>query len=87
MTVSFVEKGDLEMWLEPKFLYTDYTDIFESTFDQVVDKDLSFIVTNAQGRMVGVSLNLDTCNKLQFSIDNQLSKIYEFVEFVERPFR
>lgn len=87
MTTSFYEKADLENWLKPNILYTDYGDLFESIFEALIEKGLSFIVTDASGRMVGVSLNLDAHDEPQVEITSQLVKVFEFLEFVEGPIR
>lgn len=87
MTISFFEKADLENWLKPNILYTDYGDIFEAIFEELVSKDISFIVTDLNGRMVGVSLNLDAHDEPEVIINSQLTKVFEFLEFVEGPIR
>lgn len=87
MTRSFFEKADLENWLKPHIKYTDYGDIFEAIFDDLVEKDISFVVMDAQDRMVGVSLNMDAHNEPEVNITSSLSIVFEFLEFVEGPIR
>lgn len=87
MTRSFFEKADLENWLKPDIKYTDYGDLFESIFDDLVEKDISFVVLDAQDRMVGVALNMDAHNEPEVEITSLLSIIFEFLEFVEGPIR
>lgn len=87
MTRSFFEKADLENWLKPLIKYTDYGDLFEEIFDDLVEKDISFVVMDQQDRMVGVALNMDAHNEPEIEITSSLSIIFEFLEFVEGPIR
>lgn len=87
MTTSFYEKADLEQWLKPLIRYTDYADLFEATFVHLVENDLCFIVQDANGRMVGVSLNMDANNEPEVEIHNKLEIVFEFLEYIEGPIR
>jgi hypothetical protein len=55
ITKSFFEKADLEQWLKPNIMFTDYGDILEEIWDVLIEKGLSFIVKDGNGRSVGVS--------------------------------
>lgn len=87
MTTSFYEKADLENWLKPNIMYTDYGDLFEAIFEHLVSNDISFVVTDSNDRMIGVSLNLDAHNEPEVEITSQLGVVFEFLEFVEGPIR
>lgn len=86
LSSSFVEKGDLEQWITPKIIQSDYFEIFEFMFDSAIENDLSFIVTNSKLRCVGVALNFDAKDEPQeFNICKKVLSMYTFVEFIERP--
>lgn len=87
MTRSFFEKADLENWLKPNIKFTDYAEVFEAIYDDLLEKDLSFVVMDGHDQMVGVSLNMDGHNEPEVEINNLLSIVFEFLEFVEGPIR
>ncbi|XP_059608973.1 beta-alanyl-bioamine nonribosomal peptide synthetase ebony isoform X2 [Phlebotomus argentipes] len=87
ITSSFYEKADLEQWLKPNILRTDYADILELIWDALVEKDLSFVVVNEQKQAVGVALNFDARDEPEVAVENLLIIVFEFLEFVEGPIR
>lgn len=67
--------------------YNDYGDILNAIWEVLVERDLSFIVKDAQGRAVGVALNFDARNEPEVPVESQLIIVFEFLEFVEGPIR
>ncbi|XP_063703822.1 beta-alanyl-bioamine nonribosomal peptide synthetase ebony [Culicoides brevitarsis] len=88
ITTSFFEKADLEQWLKPMILYTDYADILNAIWDVLVEKDLSFVVKDVKtDRIVGVSLNFDARDEPEVPVESKLIIVFEFLEFLEGPIR
>ncbi|GAB0092883.1 uncharacterized protein DMENIID0001_079320 [Sergentomyia squamirostris] len=87
ITASFYEKADLEQWLKPSVLRTDYRDILDLIWDVMVEKDLSFVVTDEHNQTVGVTLNFDARDEPEVAVTNVLVIVFEFLEFVEGPIR
>lgn len=88
ITTSFFEKADLEQWLKPHILYTDYADILNAIWDVLVEKDLSFVVKDTRtNRVVGVSLNFDARDEPEVPVESKLIIVFEFLEFLEGPIR
>lgn len=65
----------------------DYRDILELIWDVLIEKELSFIIKEPNGKSVGVSLNFDAYDEPEPEIDNNLSIIFEFLDYVERPIK
>uniref|UniRef100_A0A336KE11 CSON009061 protein n=1 Tax=Culicoides sonorensis TaxID=179676 RepID=A0A336KE11_CULSO len=88
ITTSFFEKADLEQWLKPHILFTDYADILNAIWDVLVQKDLSFVVKDRKtDRIVGVSLNFDARDEPEVPVESKLIIVFEFLEFLEGPIR
>lgn len=87
MTRSFFEKADLERWLKPNIMYTDYGDIFEAMYDHFVENGICFVVWDADDRMVGVALNTDANDEPEIEIHSKLAIVFEFLEHIEGPIR
>lgn len=88
ITTSFFEKADLEQWLKPHILFTDYADILNAIWDVLVQKDLSFVVKDVNAdRVVGVSLNFDARDEPEVPVESKLIIVFEFLEFLEGPIR
>lgn len=87
ITTSFFEKGDLEQFIKNDILITDYADILDEIWEVLVSKDLSFVVKDANGRSVGVSLNFDARDEPKVPAHSKLIVIFEFLEFIENPIR
>lgn len=87
ITTSFYEKADIEQFIKNDILRTDYADILESIWEVLVAKDLSFIIKDANGRSVGVSLNFDARDEPEVQVHSKLIVVFEFLEFIEGPIR
>ncbi|XP_058813264.1 beta-alanyl-bioamine nonribosomal peptide synthetase ebony [Topomyia yanbarensis] len=87
LTYSFYEKADLERWIKPLIKEQDYRDILEDIWDVLIEKQLSFVIKDASGKSVGVSLNFDAYDEPEPEMVNNLVIIFEFLEYVEKPIR
>nr|AAG28774.3 mutant e4 ebony [Drosophila melanogaster] len=88
IVASFYNKADLEQWLKPGVLRTDYSDILNDIWNVLVERDLSFVVydTNTD-RIIGTALNFDARNEPEVDIKSKLLIVFEFLEFCEGPIR
>lgn len=87
MTRSFFEKADLERWMKPNILYTDYGEIFEAMYEHFVSNEICFVVLDETDRMVAVALNTDANDEPEIEIHSQLAVVFEFLETIEGPIR
>lgn len=87
ITTSFYEKADIEQYIKDDILRTDYADILEHIWSVLVEKGLSFIIKDLNGRSVGVSLNFDARDEPEVQVNSKLVVIFEFLEFLEGPIR
>lgn len=87
ITSSFFEKADLEQWLKPDILFTDYGDIIEEIWGPIVDKDLSFVVKDEDNQIIGVALNFDARDEPELTVTSKMIIVFEFLEHVEGPIR
>ncbi|XP_059218754.1 beta-alanyl-bioamine nonribosomal peptide synthetase ebony isoform X1 [Stomoxys calcitrans] len=85
---SFYGKADLEQWLKPDILRTDYSDLLSDIWNDLVEKDLSFVVKDKNtNRIIGTALNFDARNEPEVEVKSKLIIVFEFLEFVEGPIR
>lgn len=86
---SFYEKADLEHWLKPEIRENDYKDLLEDTWDVLVNKGLSFMVNDKNGKSIAIALNVDVRDEADITIqaENPLVIIFEFLEHVEGAVR
>lgn len=87
ITESFYEKADIEHYIKDEITKNDYSDILEAIWDVLVEKDLSFIVKDSEGRTVGVSLNFDAHDEPEITVTSKLIYVFEFLEYLEGPIR
>lgn len=87
ITESFFEKADLEQYIKDEVLRTDYADILNMIWDVLVEKGLSFIVKDSNGRSVGVALNFDARDEPAVEVNSKLVVVFEFLEYLEGPIR
>lgn len=87
ITKSFFEKADIEQFIKNDILRTDYADILEAIWEVLVEKDLSFIIKDADDRSVGVALNFDARDEPEVQVHSKLIVVFEFLEFLEGPIR
>lgn len=87
ISASFFEKAELEQLLKPHIQYTDYGDILKLIWDVLIEKNLSFLVKDANNRTVGVSLNFDARDEPEVLVNSHLIIIFEFLEHLEGPIR
>lgn len=59
----------------------------DAIWEDLVEKDLSFIVKDETGRSVGVALNFDARDEPEVPVNSKLIIVFEFLEFVEGPVR
>lgn len=78
MSSCFIKKGDIEKWLKPHILQSDF-------FDFAIEQGLSFIVTDSKLRCVGVALSFDAKEEPEVETRNKLLPMYTLLEFIERP--
>lgn len=69
-----------------RFDYIDPKDFVEQTWEYLIEKDLSFAVTDRDGNIVGVSINKDGEDMPEINIVNSLGIILEFFDSIEKPF-
>lgn len=85
---SFYGKADLEQWLKPDILRTDYSDIINEIWEILVQKDLSFIVKDINtNRVIGTALNFDARDEPAVEVKSRLSIVFDFLETLEGPIR
>ena len=77
----------MEQWLKPHIHNNDYRDILEEIWDALVEKDLSFIVKDNNGKSLGVALNFDAHDEPAVDVNNKLILVFELLEFLEGPIR
>ncbi|KAG4068312.1 hypothetical protein HA402_007832 [Bradysia odoriphaga] len=87
ITSSFFEKADLEQWLKPDILFTDYDDTIEEIWKPIVNKDLSFVVKDEDDQIIGVALNFDTRDEPELTVTSKMIIVFEFLEHIEGPIR
>uniref|UniRef100_A0A1B0G5X8 Uncharacterized protein n=1 Tax=Glossina morsitans morsitans TaxID=37546 RepID=A0A1B0G5X8_GLOMM len=85
---SFYGKADLEQWLKPDILPSDYSDLISDIWNDLVEKDLSFVVRDKNTkRIIGTALNFDARNEPEVEVKSKLIIVFDFLEFVEGPIR
>lgn len=87
ITSSFYQKADLEKWLLPDIVESDYSDLMKALWAPLLEKKLSFVVKSTSGQVIGVSLNFDAHDEPDVEITSKLTVIFEFLEYVEGPVR
>ncbi|XP_014209284.1 uncharacterized protein LOC106639955 [Copidosoma floridanum] len=88
ITDSFFKKADLEKWLIPEIEKTDYADIIQQLWRPLVNKNLSFVLRSLLNKnVVSVSLNFETADEPEITTQSKLSIIFDFLEYLEKPFR
>jgi hypothetical protein len=87
ITESFYEKADLEQWLKPDIHREDYKDLTDKIWVPLVQKNLSFLIKDANGEPVGVALNFDAHDEPTVEIASKLAIVFDFLEFLEHPIR
>ncbi|XP_059470894.1 beta-alanyl-bioamine nonribosomal peptide synthetase ebony [Neocloeon triangulifer] len=80
---SFYQKADIEKWLRPQLQRSDYEMLIQAIWKPVVEKNLSFLVKDKDGRDVGAALNFDVYDEPDVDIDSRLMIVFEFLESVE----
>lgn len=83
---SFYEKSELEQYLRPNTItVADYNELLEQLYETFLSHNISFVVTDTAGEMIGVSFNsdLDVDLKIEMKETNQLTKVLELVDYVE----
>lgn len=88
ITESFYSKADLEQWLIPDIMRTDYRELMEIMWNPLVEKGLSFAIKSAQnGKTIGVTLNFDLWDEPELILSSKLMIIFDFLEYLEKPIR
>lgn len=85
ITTTYHEKWDLGSYLAEMSNHNDHKDFIEQTWEYIVEKDLSFAVTDSNGDIVGVSINKDGQDTPNLQIPNSLGVILKFLHSVEKP--
>lgn len=73
--------------MKPNIFYTDYRDILEPLWPELIKKNLSFVVLDETNRMIGVSFNFDARDEPEVEVNNNLVIVFDFLESVEGPIR
>ncbi|XP_065340194.1 beta-alanyl-bioamine nonribosomal peptide synthetase ebony [Cloeon dipterum] len=84
---SFYEKSDIEKWLRPPLTKPDYKTLLDALWDPVVEKNLSFVIKDREGRDVGAALNFDVYDEPEVNLETKLMIVFEFLEHVESQVR
>ncbi len=63
----------------------DHRDFVEQTWEYLLDKDLSFAITDRDGIIVGISINKDGHDMPKTNIIYSLGVILEFLDSIEKP--
>lgn len=87
ITTSFLEKAELEQQLKPNITSADYVELLEGIWEDLVGKAYSFVIKDKCDRLIGVALNFDANDEPEPVVESELSKIFEFLEFVETPIK
>ncbi|XP_022911582.1 beta-alanyl-bioamine nonribosomal peptide synthetase ebony [Onthophagus taurus] len=87
ITTSFYQKADLEQWLMPDLSTMDYTELINAMWEPLLEKNLSFVAKNENGKCEGVALNFDARDEPEVNITSKLTVVFEFLEFIEGPIR
>lgn len=85
MTTTFSEKLDLGIYLSAQSYYDNYKQLIEQSWNYILEKNLSFAVTDRNGDIVGISLNIDGQDPPHFTINDSLGVILEFLDSIEKP--
>lgn len=62
-------------------------ELLEGIWDDLVGKAYSFVIKDKCDRLIGVALNFDANDEPEPVVESELSKIFEFLEFVEAPIK
>ncbi|KAH0808989.1 hypothetical protein GEV33_013801 [Tenebrio molitor] len=87
ITTSFYQKADLEQWLMPDILESDYDELIDALWEPLVEKGLSFVTKSDSGKIISVGLNFDARDEPDVQITSKLTVIFDFLESVEGPVR
>ncbi|CAH0555248.1 unnamed protein product [Brassicogethes aeneus] len=87
VTTSFYQKAELEQLIISEISESDYKELLGALWEPLVEKNLSFIVFNETGKVVGVALNFDARDEPEVEITSKLTVIFEFLESIEGPIR
>ncbi|XP_011307568.1 N-(5-amino-5-carboxypentanoyl)-L-cysteinyl-D-valine synthase [Fopius arisanus] len=89
LTESFYLKADLERWLAPDVLRSDYHELMAALWHPLVEKGLSFVVKSLDDAktMLGVALSFDAYDEPDCVITSKLAIVFEFLEHLEAPLR
>lgn len=63
----------------------DQKEFIELVWDQLLTFDVSFVITDHDGDVVGISINQDGQDQLSFMLNSSLSTIYYFLVSIESP--
>lgn len=84
ITTTFQDGCDLGTYIIERSDSTDHKDFIEQTWEYLLEKDLSFAVTDRDGNIVGVSINKDGLDLPKIKIKNSLGVILEFLDSIEK---
>lgn len=87
VTTSFYQKADLEQWIKSDISPADYAELIDKLWEPLLEQNLSFIIKNEHGKIVGVALNFDARDEPEVEITSKLTVIFEFLETLEGPIR
>lgn len=64
---------------------SDNKEFVEQMWEYILEKDLSFAVTDREGNIVGINLNKDGQDPPKITMTNSLNVILEFLDSIEKP--
>lgn len=82
-----MEKGPLVQFFRPQLQVSDTGDLLEMIWDDLLLRDLSFLVKDTDNRTVGVSLNFDARNEPVRTSTSRLKAIFDLLESMETPIK
>lgn len=87
ISTSFYEKAEPLEHLKYEFPKQDFVDMMEFMWHAALEQALSFIVKDANGQNVGVTLNFDYSQKPNFETSSKLAYALELLNFMEDSVR
>lgn len=87
ITKSFIEKAELEQQLKPNIDENDYIELIDAIWSSLIEKGYSFVVKDANDRVISIALNFDIFDEPEPEIHGNLQPIFIFLEEVESPIK
>lgn len=82
-----MEKGALLQFFRPQLQVSDTGELLDLIWDDLLEKDLSFLVKDKGNRTVGVSLSFDARHEPVLTSTSRLKAIFDLLETMETPIK